>query len=572
MNYLKNAVPVLIILALSCSTEIEFKNPYDLRTPLALQAKGSIYGIVKKEDELYKENDRQNHSSISVLIEGLSHLRAETKKNGTFTIYEVPAGMHNIIASYHGDRYEQGYKTDILIQLSNDEDKMNVTVDELILQAPPDRIQMDKAEVISDNEIKVNWKPSDAKDLAGYRVYIKSSDPDDKGFEQIDLVKYTHNESEKEIEVYITADCLIDEKTGNLTKIIGSLRKDLMYTFEVNAVDKTNLESKTPYQNITHFIYPNGKNSNIYLKYILNLRNILIADCNDNKCLYGVGDRSNGLKSLYKINLETEIQSNISSIENCENVIDICSSPDNKNIYILCNMNQDENYIVKLSSMNETEIGRRLVSRVPHRFTISDNGSNLFVAFNEPAEIQVFETSLENAGSTTNPKQIGVENLLITINDLFEIEGLLYISINQLMTILIYDSNSDNNTFMDKIGEIPVGSNPMQINSSVNTDYLLVTNSDSNDVSIINRKNLNYEKSINVGRHPYGIHLDNNLAYITNKHDDSISIISLTTLQLLECSGSCRFTTGSNPHSTVVSDNVLYISNEQSPFLKVFHY
>ena len=61
------------------------------------------------------------------------------------------------------------------------------------------------------------------------------------------------------------------------------------------------------------------------------------------------------------------------------------------------------------------------------------------------------------------------------------------------------------------------------------TEYIFITNVQSNSVSLINKKTLKVDKEIEVGKWPYQVvhNKKKQNIYVTNQRDNSISVIDL---------------------------------------------
>jgi len=81
---------ILLIFFVSCSTEIESKNPYDPQTPKELQRKGTITGKVVLENL----SDLAT-TKIDVSLKGTSNTTI-AEKDGSFKFTEIPAGNYTV--------------------------------------------------------------------------------------------------------------------------------------------------------------------------------------------------------------------------------------------------------------------------------------------------------------------------------------------------------------------------------------------------------------------------------------------------------------------------------------------
>ena len=67
------------------------------------------------------------------------------------------------------------------------------------------------------------------------------------------------------------------------------------------------------------------------------------------------------------------------------------------------------------------------------------------------------------------------------------------------------------------------------------TEYIFVTNVQSNSVSLINKNTLTVEKEIEVGKWPYQVvhNQKKQSIYVTNQRDNSISVIDLKSKKVI---------------------------------------
>ncbi|MBI2992656.1 MAG: PQQ-dependent catabolism-associated beta-propeller protein [Gammaproteobacteria bacterium] len=100
------------------------------------------------------------------------------------------------------------------------------------------------------------------------------------------------------------------------------------------------------------------------------------------------------------------------------------------------------------------------------------------------------------------------------------------------------------------------------------THRIFVTNEGSDDLSVINGKTLEVEKTFTVGKRPRGIGLapDASELYVAASEENVILVIDPSTLKELR-----RFEAGSDPETFAVHPNgTIYISNEDAAMASVF--
>ncbi len=101
--------------------------------------------------------------------------------------------------------------------------------------------------------------------------------------------------------------------------------------------------------------------------------------------------------------------------------------------------------------------------------------------------------------------------------------------------MVVANADDDNVSIIDLdsmtvIGQIPVGTRPLNVAIMPESDRAVVTNSGSNNVSIIDLNTNSVLSTVKVGLYPRGvaIHAALNLAVVANANSDDVSIIDLT--------------------------------------------
>ncbi|WP_368488610.1 YncE family protein [Clostridium sp. BJN0013] len=80
------------------------------------------------------------------------------------------------------------------------------------------------------------------------------------------------------------------------------------------------------------------------------------------------------------------------------------------------------------------------------------------------------------------------------------------------------------------IRKIQVGKHPSRVAFTTNKKYIMVSNTESNNISLIDGKNYTILQSIAVGREPQGfcISKDGNYCYVANTGEDTVSVLDMT--------------------------------------------
>lgn len=103
------------------------------------------------------------------------------------------------------------------------------------------------------------------------------------------------------------------------------------------------------------------------------------------------------------------------------------------------------------------------------------------------------------------------------------------------------------------VHKVEVGEHPAHIVFTNNNKYALVTNNESNNVSVIDLSTYKVVSNIQTGNGPHGFRIskDSKFAYIANMGEDTVSVIDLNELKEVK-----KMTMGKSPVTTgVTSDN-----------------
>ena len=113
---------------------------------------------------------------------------------------------------------------------------------------------------------------------------------------------------------------------------------------------------------------------------------------------------------------------------------------------------------------------------------------------------------------------------------------------------LFFDAATD-----QLIKEIEVGNHPAHIVFTEDGKYVLVTNNEDNNVSVIDAKNYSIVTTIPTGKGPHGFRIskDSQFAYVANMGEDTVSVLNLQSLKEEK-----KITVGETPVTTgITSDN-----------------
>ena len=136
----------------------------------------------------------------------------------------------------------------------------------------------------------------------------------------------------------------------------------------------------------------------------------------------------------------------------------------------------------------------------------------------------------------------------------------LFISNRDENTVEIY-SQSD----LSLVKKIKVGNHPYGV--FVKKDLLFVVNVLDDSISIINTQSFATE-TIKVGDHPYGVvsDMNNQFAFVTNTQDDNVSVIDLQASKEIR-----KIKVGGNPEGIDIDDkdNLLITSNWRSDSISI---
>ncbi len=119
--------------------------------------------------------------------------------------------------------------------------------------------------------------------------------------------------------------------------------------------------------------------------------------------------------------------------------------------------------------------------------------------------------------------------------------------------VIFYDLETD-----EVVKSLDVGSHPAHIDFTHDGRYVLVTNTEENNVKVIEADSFSIIKSIETGKGPHGFRIsaDSQYAYIANMNEDTVSIINLQTM-----TEESRVEVGHTPVTTgVTSDGKLLVA------------
>ncbi|MBC8062833.1 MAG: YncE family protein [Clostridiaceae bacterium] len=113
--------------------------------------------------------------------------------------------------------------------------------------------------------------------------------------------------------------------------------------------------------------------------------------------------------------------------------------------------------------------------------------------------------------------------------------------------VLFY--NAENNELVNKVS---VGSHAAHVVFSNDGKYVLVSNTDKNNVSVIDAKTYKLIKTVETGKGPHGFRIsaDSKYAYVANNESDSISVIDITALKEIK-----QIKVGKNPVTTAITED-----------------
>lgn len=115
----------------------------------------------------------------------------------------------------------------------------------------------------------------------------------------------------------------------------------------------------------------------------------------------------------------------------------------------------------------------------------------------------------------------------------------------------------------EKIKEIKVGTKPYAMTFSLDGKRLYVTNTESDNLSVIDTQTLTVLANVPVGKSPRGISLDStgNFLYVTNYDDSSVSVVSTDSLTEV-----AEIIVGGRPNEILAhpSKNLLYVTDSYS--------
>jgi YVTN family beta-propeller protein len=118
---------------------------------------------------------------------------------------------------------------------------------------------------------------------------------------------------------------------------------------------------------------------------------------------------------------------------------------------------------------------------------------------------------------------------------------------------LFFDTATD-----QLIKKVEVGNHPAHIVFTQDGKYVLVTNNEDNNVSVIDAKTYQVFQTISTGKGPHGFRIspDSKLAYVANMGEDTVSVLDLNNLKELK-----KIKVGQTPVTTgITSDGKMMVA------------
>ena len=130
-------------------------------------------------------------------------------------------------------------------------------------------------------------------------------------------------------------------------------------------------------------------------------------------------------------------------------------------------------------------------------------------------------------------------------------------------TVQIYDTKTDK-----LIKSVKVGNHPAHVVYTKDGNYLLVTNNQDNNVSVISAKDYKIIGTVPTGKEPHGFRISNDskYAYIANMGEDTVSVIDIPNLKELK-----KIKVGKTPVTTGISNdgNTLVVTSNAEDALYI---
>lgn len=209
--------------------------------------------------------------------------------------------------------------------------------------------------------------------------------------------------------------------------------------------------------------------------------------------------------------------------------------------------NTNNNQVVN-PSPSQTSASSNAETKTKYYFTGDEGGSitKIDAVQNKVVDTIKLEGSVHNVqvspdgkvlGATLVPKMAGHSN-----GNSMEEKGF----------ALFYDTATN-----QLITKVEVGNHPAHIVFTNDQKYVLVTNNEDNNVSVIDAKTYQLVQTISTGKGPHGFRVsaDSKFAYIANMGEDTVSVIDLTAMK-----ESRKIEVGGTPVTTgVTSDGKLLV-------------
>lgn len=195
---------------------------------------------------------------------------------------------------------------------------------------------------------------------------------------------------------------------------------------------------------------------------------------------------------------------------------------------------------------NETSKSAGALAEGGIYYTANEGGSisKIDAATNQVIDTIEFDGAVHNVQISPDGKTVGVT----VVPEMAEMGGNDHDSDHAMNGYAIFYDTATNK----KIHQVNVGAHPAHIVFTGDNKYILITNNEDNNVTVLDTKTHEQVTTIPTGKGPHGFRVsaDSKFAYIANMSEDSVSVLNLETMK-----EDRKITVGQTPVTTAVTSD-----------------
>jgi len=506
---------------------------------------GSIRGLIRIEDSLPDDDVYQDVNVYGIYADGRTTITTHPVQysNGAFLIENAEATTITLIAS------KPGYQCIVKPVIKVTAGRLSILDTPIFLNKPPDPPTNIKIVQASGNSVTITWTPSNSQDIEGYNIYMGT----------------TSNE--------INQKCNTSLITNPYFQL-NDLNKGITHFFTIEAVDTGKLVStRVPIDGTCKWT-------------ILPKRTGDVTDSNNELSgnLIDIAlnaDGSTGFVANQNCNcivVMTLNQANPSAINSLQLTLPSSTKPVQmafdpiKDLLYVIDSNHDKVFVAdtKNYKFNEQTIFNE--KNLIHVYLSSD-GEYLILGSKNPDRVHILyastyqSISIVDLGIDFNPESIVLVNQKI------------YVLGTYANKIRVIDFNPDSNKYLEIIKTISIGSSSHAMLARSDGKYLYVSLATAKgEIKVIDLEIDEVIKTITidsglVNKNPTGMAINDNILYVANYGDSTITLINTQTNQMIDLSSQLD-SGGNGPLDIVVSPdgNKIYVMHNTHGSVEIFEY